>query len=95
MGKEDQFQHFSPEQSREYLERCKNDISENLPTSEGGLYIGSVSNSKDKEVLVIGYGDSRIIRKGFQAILSHPVLKGMLMEELTDYLNKNSDQSAN
>ena len=60
---------------------CKKDILESLPDSKGGIYIGS---DRDGGVTLIGYGKNEIIREGFKAILEHPTLKTILLEELED-----------
>jgi len=73
-----EYNYEADKQFTQYLEMCKKDILENLPLSEGGIYIGSDSNG----VVTIGYGKTEIIRKGFKAIITHPVLKQILLEEL-------------
>lgn len=62
----------------QYLDMCKKDILENLPESKGGIYIGSDNKGG---VTVIGYGKTEIIRRGFKAILEHPTLKEIFLQE--------------
>jgi len=77
--KNTQFDYEADEQFIQYLEMCKKDILENIPMSEGGIYIGSDPTGG---VVLIGYGKTEIIRKGFKAILEHPTLKEILLQEL-------------
>jgi len=72
------FEYHADKQFPQYLDICKKDILENLSNSEGGMYVGS----EDDGVVVIGYGETKFIRKGFKAILEHPTMKEILLQEL-------------
>ena len=74
-----EYDYEADKQFIEHLEMCKKDILEDIPLSEGGIYIGSGSTHG---IVLIGYGKTEIIRQGFQAILEHPTLKEILLQEL-------------
>jgi len=74
------FNYEADKEFTQYLDMCKKDILENIPESKGGIYVGSCVDSDG--VIVIGYGKTEIIRKGFKAILEHPTLKEILLQEL-------------
>lgn len=74
------YEQYGDKQLTDRLEICKMDILENLPQSQGGLYIGSEGN--DGSVVLIAYGMTEFMRKGIQALLSKPILKEILLQEL-------------